>query len=75
MQNESHYNSIMALRKVGILTLLREVRIFTLPNTIIELLGTKWEYEQSENIFYDNTFLIFYHSWYLTQHRELETGL
>ena len=40
-QNENRYNSRMVLRKVGILTLLREVRILTLRNIILELLVRK----------------------------------
>ena len=48
-QRKNGYNSRIVLCKVGILTLLRNVGILTLCNTILELLlrkvriGTKWE--------------------------------
>ena len=40
-QTENRYNSRMDLRKVGILTLLRDVRTLTLRDTILELLVRK----------------------------------
>ena len=48
-QSKNRYNSRIVLRKVGILTSLRNVGILTLRSTILELLlrkvriGTKWE--------------------------------
>ena len=50
-QSENRYNSGIVLRKVGMLTLSGEVGILTLRRAIPELLVSKWESGQSENIY------------------------